>query len=119
MSDASTPALEVFQALSHPEQELALQLVLCSGSLKELARRHQVSYPTIRHRLNKLIHKLEAMRAQQPRDPMAEMLADLVEKGEMTAGAGRKALRIHRQTLQQLQSQHHDAPSTSEHNPLV
>ena len=34
------------------------QFLLSSGSLKEMARLHQVSYPTIRLRLDKLIQKI-------------------------------------------------------------
>ena len=33
--------------------------VLCSGSLKEIARSYQVSYPTVRLRLDRLIQKIE------------------------------------------------------------
>jgi hypothetical protein len=96
-----TPALRAFEALEPADQELALGLVSCSGSLKELAKRHQVSYPTIRQRLDRLIARLEALQADRPLDPMAEKLADLVERGEMTVGAAKAALRVHRETLNQ------------------
>lgn len=95
-----TPALQAFEALDAADQELALQLVSCSGSLKELAKRRQVSYPTIRQRLDRLIARLEALQADRPLDPMAEKLADLVERGEMTVGAAKAALEVHRETLQ-------------------
>lgn len=94
------PALLAFEALEPADQELALQLVSCSGSLKELAKRRQVSYPTIRQRLDRLIARLEALQADRPLDPMAEKLADLVERGEMTVGAAKAALAVHRETLQ-------------------
>jgi hypothetical protein len=92
-------ALQAFQALNASDQELALELVSCSGSLKALAKRRQVSYPTIRQRLNRLIARLEAAQAEVPLDPMAEKLADLVERGEMTVRAAKDALRVHRETL--------------------
>lgn len=99
MSDTPNPALNTFQALEAADQDLALDLVLCSGSLKELAKRRQVSYPTIRLRLNRLIVRLEAAQTDQPLDPMAEMLADLVERGEMTIAAAKSALAVHRKTV--------------------
>ena len=35
------------------------RFILSSGSLKELANQYQVTYPTVRVRLNKLIEKIE------------------------------------------------------------
>ncbi|MFK5955311.1 MAG: DUF2089 family protein [Planctomycetota bacterium] len=99
MSDTPHPALLAFQALEQADQELALELVSCSGSLKELAKRRSVSYPTIRLRLNRLLARLEAAQSQQPLDPMAEQLADCVERGEMTLAAAKAALQLHRDLL--------------------
>ncbi|MDA0667401.1 MAG: DUF2089 family protein [Planctomycetota bacterium] len=100
MPDSRTQALKAFQALEQADQELALELVSCSGSLKELAKRRSVSYPTIRHRLNRLLVRLEAAQSEQPLDPMAEQLADLVERGELTLGGAKAALRMHRELLE-------------------
>ncbi len=99
MSNTPHPALLAFQALEQADQELALELVSCSGSLKELAKRRSVSYPTIRLRLDRLITRLEAAQSKQPLDPMAEQLADCVERGEMTLSAAKAALRVHRDIL--------------------
>ncbi len=35
------------------------EFILCSGSLKELAKIYEVSYPTVRLRLDRLINKIE------------------------------------------------------------
>jgi hypothetical protein len=40
------------------EQDFILQFVLYSGSLKEMAQKMGISYPTVRNRLDDLIHKL-------------------------------------------------------------
>ncbi|HLO42116.1 MAG TPA: DUF2089 family protein [Phycisphaerales bacterium] len=70
--------------------ELVTQLVLRSGSLKDLAEAYGVSYPTIRLRLDRVIERLrDAVEGKQP-DPLKELLAGLVERGEMTLGAARK-----------------------------
>lgn len=108
MSGTSNSALKAFQALEPADQELALQLVSCSGSLKELAKRRKVSYPTIRQRLDRLMARLEAAQSASPLDPMAEALADLVEQGEMSLRGAKSALAVHRATLEQRKNEHHD-----------
>lgn len=100
MSQTPSAALKAFQSLEQADQELALELVSCSGSLKELAKRRSVSYPTIRQRLDRLIARLEAAQSEQPLDPMAEHLADLVERGELTLQGAKAALRTHRKILE-------------------
>ena len=108
MPEIPNPALKAFQALEPADQELALQLVSCSGSLKELAKRREVSYPTIRQRLDRLMARLEAVQSETPLDPMAEQLADLVERGELSLSGAKAALAVHRAALQQRNDQHHD-----------
>ncbi|HIF98080.1 MAG TPA: DUF2089 family protein [Myxococcales bacterium] len=99
-------ALKAFQSLDLADQELALQLISFSGSLKELAKHYGVSYPTIRQRLDRLISRLEATRSGQALDPMAEKLADLVDRGEMTMRAAKAALTLHREALEEERSSH-------------
>jgi hypothetical protein len=86
-------------ALEETDLEFVLRLVLASGSLKEVAQSYGVSYPTIRLKLDRLIARLKEVLAGRPPDPMAERLADLVERGEMTAAAARKVLQLHRHAL--------------------
>ncbi len=40
------------------------KFVLASGSLKEMARQYQVTYPTVRLRLDKLIQKIQLNEAE-------------------------------------------------------
>lgn len=68
---------------------MVAELVLRSGSLKDLAEAYGVSYPTIRSRLDRLIERLrDAIAGRQP-DPMNELLARLVTRGEITPSAAR------------------------------
>ena len=46
-------------ALEPEDAAFLKNFVLCSGSLKENARSYQVSYPTVRLRLDRLIQKIE------------------------------------------------------------
>jgi hypothetical protein len=90
-------------ALDEAGMEFVLQLVLASGSLKALAGSHGVSYPTIRSRLDRLIERLQEILADWEADPMAERLADLVEKGEILAPTARALLELHQRDLKRLE----------------
>lgn len=79
-------------ALPREDLDLICELVLHSGSLKELADAYGVSYPTIRLRLDRVIDRLRAAMKGQTPDPLSEMLARLVERGELTA-SGARAIR--------------------------
>lgn len=85
--------------LSDDDLEFVQRFVLASGSLKDLAAEYGVSYPTIRARLDKLLERLRSVVAGQPRDPMAELLADQIGRGEIAPVAARAILDLHRRTL--------------------
>jgi hypothetical protein len=76
-------------ALPGDDLELITELVLASGSLKDVAARYDVSYPTLRARLDRVIERLRAAIDGRPRDPMTDLLASLVERGELSAAAAR------------------------------
>jgi len=50
--------MEWFLELNTEDQEFVKQLVLSSGSLKQLAKIYDVSYPTVRTRLNMVIQTI-------------------------------------------------------------
>ena len=99
-------------ALPRADLDLIVELVLQSGSLKGLARSYGVSYPTIRNRINKVIGRLrDAVDGRQP-DPFRELLASLVERGELSTAAAR---RIHDAAREQAgPSQHSPGASASQ-----
>ncbi len=86
--------------LSLPAEELnlMLQFVLASGSLKDLARVYQVSYPTIRGRVDRMIGRLRQVVAGESSDPMMQLLADLVERGEITVSTAQLLRDVYRQS---------------------
>ena len=90
-------------ALAEADLDFVLRMILASGSLKEVARAYGVSYPTIRSRLDALIARLSAIVANKPVDPMTDLVADLVEQGELTAGAARRILKLSREVRQREQ----------------
>lgn len=45
-------------ALEETDLKFAKEFILCSGSLKDVAKYYDVSYPTVRLRLDRLIEKI-------------------------------------------------------------
>ena len=79
-------------SLDQEDLDLIMALVLEGSSLKGLASRMGVSYPTIRSRLDRVIDRLrEALEGRQP-DPLREMLADLVDRGQLHGNLARRIL---------------------------
>lgn len=87
----------VLLSLPREDLDLIVQLVVASGSLKDLAVVYGVSYPTIRNRLDRTIARLrDAMAGRKP-DPVSELMADLVERGELSAAGARQIRDLVRQ----------------------
>lgn len=49
-----------FSSLEDEDVNFIKRFILASGSLKEIANQYEVSYPTVRLKLDKLIKKIEA-----------------------------------------------------------
>ncbi len=89
--------------LGTEEAALALEFLLCGGNLKALGERLQLSYPTIRARLDELIARLRRQQAPPERaaasggrpDALArkERIVALMESGEISPAAGKELLR--------------------------
>lgn len=54
--------LPLLAQLPGEDQEFILHLIHASGSLKDLAGRYGISYPTVRNRLDALIEKISSMK---------------------------------------------------------
>ncbi|GAG90289.1 unnamed protein product [marine sediment metagenome] len=66
------------------EQQRFIELfVLSSGSLKEMAQKLNVSYPTVRNRLDRVIEALEGK--MKPLEEQKGQILDAVEEGKLSA----------------------------------
>jgi len=83
-------AEHALMALPGEDLDLITELVLKSGSLKDLATSYGVSYPTIRSRLDRVIERLQAIKAGHAIDPLTDRLATLVERGELSVSSARR-----------------------------
>lgn len=91
--------MHAIDELTAEDKEFVLRFVLASGSLKEVAEGYGVSYPTLRARLDRLIERLTELAAGRQPDPMAELLATMVERGQVTAKDAQRLLKTHRNSL--------------------
>jgi len=57
-------ALPLLLQINEEEQNFILQFLLSSGSLKEMASQMGNSYPTVRNKLDDLIHKVTQLKNQ-------------------------------------------------------
>ena len=70
---------------------LAEALVLSGGNLKSLAQALDISYPTVRKRVDDLIDELEALRAEDER--RIDDILRAVEAGEIPASKGTRMIK--------------------------
>ncbi|EPI03841.1 hypothetical protein D920_00275 [Enterococcus faecalis 13-SD-W-01] len=54
--------MDWFVLLDKEDQEFVKQFIRASGSLKKLSEVYEVSYPTVRLRLNNIINKIEIIK---------------------------------------------------------
>src|SRR5262245_28917365 len=85
-----------FAQLEEEDRQFIKRLVLASGSLKELAEIYDVSYPTLRLRLDRLIERIKILDAPSSSDPFHAKIRLLVADGEISPKTGKELLQIHR-----------------------
>ena len=78
--------LDRFAALPPEEEAFLLVFLAARGNLKEVQERLDISYPTVRSRLDRLLLALGLTEEERtPRRPTVSELLDKLEAGEMTA----------------------------------
>jgi len=80
-----------FLHLLEGDLEFIIRFVRASGSLKEMTRIYQQSYPTIRNRLNEIINKLDLAARDVERE--RHDILDAIAKGEMSVKDGARRLK--------------------------
>lgn len=79
--------------LSEEDKVFIKRLVLNSGSLKKLSKEYNVSYPTIRLRIDRLIQKIEL--SENDTDTFKAKLMQLVIDNELHLESANKILNLH------------------------
>ena len=85
------------------EDDLAFvkRFVMNSGSLKNMAADYDVSYPTMRRRLNRLIQKVAAAEDPSFADALERLVGLLVADGVLQPGTGRTLVQAHYQAIRE------------------
>ena len=84
------------EAMDEEDQHFLRRFILSSGSLKALCDEYEVSYPTLRARLDRLIAKVNAAEDPKVADSFQRKLHVLVSEGKMSAALARELWKAHR-----------------------
>lgn len=81
------------------EEDLAFikRFILASGSLKELAAAYNVTYPTLRLRLDRLIAKITVLDSQRIEDDYERLLRAVFAEGKLDAAGFKQLLQSYQQ----------------------
>src|ERR1700746_631367 len=81
------------------EEDLAFikRFILSSGSLKDLAAAYNVTYPTLRLRLDRLIAKIKVLDSQKIEDDYERLLRALYAEGKLDAASFKQLLNTYNQ----------------------
>lgn len=83
--------------LEADELKFIKRFVLASGSLKEMAEIYQVTYPTVRNRLNAIIEKVK-MSEENREDPYEKLIKKLAIEGKLDFEAATVLIQEYRQS---------------------
>ncbi len=84
-------------ALSSEDLQFLKRFLLASGSLKDLAQEYQVSYPTIRGRLDRLIAKVRVVEDPKITDPFVHKVQILAADGALPQALAKELLEAYRE----------------------
>jgi len=92
--DGNLPAW--LESLSDEDLQFLKRFLLSSGSLKALADEYEISYPTVRARLDRLIAKVRAAEDPKINDPFQRKLRILVADAQISSAAAKELLKAYR-----------------------
>ena len=84
--------------LSEEELHFVKRFILASGSLKDLAKQYQVSYPTLRIRLDRLIAKINIADDSDAENPFILKIRLMVAEGTLTQTAAKALIEAYEES---------------------
>jgi hypothetical protein len=84
------------QRLDEEEAEFLKRFILMSGSLKLLAKSYDITYPTVRLRLDRLIEKIKVWESQEIRSEFERALLIEFAEGRITMATLKNLRAAHR-----------------------
>ena len=89
------------EALDDEDLQFLRRFVLSSGSLKTLCEEYDVSYPTLRARLDRLIAKVKAVEDPRAGNAFERRLRVLAADGKIPFAVARELLKAHREAAEE------------------
>lgn len=80
------------KGLSEADWQFIKRLLLASGSLKDVAQQYEISYPTVRIRLNRLIEKVRILDSEKPKTNFHKTVRIMVADGRLDITTAKKLL---------------------------
>ncbi len=80
------------KGLSEEDWQFIKRLLLASGSLKDVARQYEITYPTVRIRLNRLIEKVRILDSEKPKTNFHKTVRIMVADGRLDITTAKKLL---------------------------
>ncbi len=87
------------EKLDDEEVEFVKRFLLSSGSLKEIAKHYDISYPTIRLRLDRLIEKIKVWESTEIKSEFERTLLIEYAEGRIKIRSLKTLLAAHKQEL--------------------
>jgi hypothetical protein len=96
MHDSAPPTKRWIDFLEDEDIAFIKRLVLFSGSLKDLATAYDVTYPTVRLRLDRLIAKIKVFDDNEIQDDFERQLRATYAEGKIDAASFKRLLAAYR-----------------------
>jgi len=81
------------KGLSEEDWQFIKRLLLASGSLKDVARQYEITYPTVRIRLNRLIEKVRILDSEKPKTNFHKTVQVFVAEGKLDITVAKQLLK--------------------------
>ena len=91
-------AIQFMVVLENEEKEFIRQLILASGSLKELAKVYDVSYPTVRLRLDRVINKVK-LYSDQENNPFVNSIMQMVIEDKISLDSANEIIKKYKKEV--------------------
>ncbi|MCI2096033.1 MULTISPECIES: DUF2089 family protein [Lactococcus] len=89
--------MDWFFNLEKEEQEFLKRFILASGSLKQLAKEYEVSYPTVRIRVDKIIEKIKL--SDNNRNTFEINIMQMVIDEKISLDSAKEIIRKHKESI--------------------
>ncbi|KGF77093.1 DUF2089 family protein [Lactococcus lactis] len=89
--------MDWFFNLEKEEQEFLKRFIIASGSLKQLAKEYEVSYPTVRIRVDKIIEKIKL--SDNNKDTFEINIMQMVIDEKISLDSAKEIIRKHKESI--------------------